>query len=283
MFGKIGDIVFAGVNSPLSESVTVAADWAEIKRFGSAPALHNTGRNLVNRSLDVRLHAAFGAGTVENQLFTLQNYVQAGKIVPYEQAGVNRGDVIVQQYSYVVESQTPQGVLVSALVTLNLLEYADGPNKADQSEKGFATDPLKVIPVRVLQTGTTTGALVSVTTDQASAESLSAIEAAIKARDNITERNSLLQKTNSAAKKAGELAKQAKETYDAAAELQAIAANLGNALQSVANTSEVLANAAESGDITNTVSALQNLSDANASVKAAKLPLDKLVISRKPI
>jgi hypothetical protein len=285
MFGQLGDITFQGINTPLAESVTIGGNWSEITRYGGAPALQNTGRALVSRSLDVRLHSAFGKGTVSAQLTQLQNYVQSGTVLPFQQAGVNRGDVVLQTISYTVEIQNPDGELISVLATLNLLEYVKDAqqNQAEQIQQGFATNPEKITPVRVLATGVTESAVVSLTADRADAESVAAIAATIAARDDTSERPKLLQQAEQAAKRAGELAREAKAVYDQAQNLQAIAANLGNAFASAEANADLLAEAARSGDITNSLNAADNLATSSEQIRVAKRPLDKFVISRKPV
>lgn len=124
MFAQLGDIIFEGLKGFDSLSVSVSSSIAQHQLIGGKPKLQGTGSEAQAISLSISLNAAFC--TPENEIAALEKARSEYQVLPLiDGTGRVYGDYVIQSIEYEVIKTDTTGAIVSAQVSVELLESYD--------------------------------------------------------------------------------------------------------------------------------------------------------------
>lgn len=287
MYAQLGNMIFEGVNGFQSLSRIRAVKYTEIQLVDGKPRLQRNGIELTSLALEMKFHVGFGIDptTEINRLITWQN---TGEVLPLiDGQGTEYGNFVIRSVSDSPEVMRVDGKVIWASVSVQLTEFVD-PNaaataKRESIAKGFATDPLKVIPIRVVRVGTTPASITSIQSREAALNGAAAAADIQEAYTTPTRKESLFMAAKVKAEAAASGAREAITRLGEIASLAAKAPALLASLESVRDNSNLMIQRIAEGDLTNALTQATALTAATDTVDGAVRPLDISLILRQPI
>lgn len=287
MYAQLGSLKFEGVRGFQSFSRSQAGRNSEIEIANSKSRLQRNGESLESIQLQIRLHVGFGFGDPGEQIQELKTWMNEGQILPFiDGTGTVYGNFVLNNVKDEVEILGVQGKIISALVSIDLLEFYD-PNpdataKRAAINNGFATSPLKVIPVRIVRPGTNVESLASQESKAATilARGSSGDVSAVAAEPE--KKASLFQSARAKAVAARQSISDAIARVQSVASVAAKAPDLLDAAETMKTNADLMIQRIDEGDLTNALIQAQSFSDSSKLVESALIPLDLSIILRKP-
>lgn len=284
MYAQLGNIKFEGLRGFTGQRRDREITFAELPLLDGKARLQRTGSALETLGLELLLHIGFTDPVAD--LAELAELAENGEVLPFVVGdGSFIGNYVITKLADTINETNRLGVPTSITVSVEIKEFID-PNPtatADASARnnGFATSPLKVVPVRVARTGTTPAAVTSQAVTEAAGASNSAIGDVKKASVDASQQASLLQRAGQALRRAQEVAQTAIDNIQNYASLATTAPNLLATMQGVYSNAALLAGYVASGDLTNALTQSDALAAAVGNSTAAVIPLDGALIQRR--
>ena len=137
----LGEITLAGQMQPTSFDTTAEAAWAEHAKLQGKPSLQRVGSKADTLALTFHVHAQFQQP--ERFLQQLADLKEAGTVLPLSNdAGDALGDWVIQSLATTRQRTLPDGSIIEATVSVNLLEWVtvDGVSERKYAarQQGFA-------------------------------------------------------------------------------------------------------------------------------------------------
>lgn len=137
MYAQLGDIVFEGLFGFDGFSGKQAASLAEHARIDGKPRLQKVGDELEEIQLSIHMHSRFC--NPEAQIAQLHSYVSDGAVLSLiNGAGEFLGDFVIAEVGRSINHTTPTGQIISARVTVSLLEYAQSEDRVAIAARSIA-------------------------------------------------------------------------------------------------------------------------------------------------
>lgn len=157
MYGQLGTIVFEGVLSPDAITIDGAETYAKHALINQRQRVDHTGTELRTIAMSIQFHVAFC--TPEASIDQMWGAKNTATILSFV-LGNGRviGDFVIASISENWLNAAPDGTLIAARLTINLLEiYSDATAKATQVQQaaraaGIALGENDVTPVRARDT-----------------------------------------------------------------------------------------------------------------------------------
>lgn len=286
MYAQLGDIVFEGPMGFQSISRSRAGTNSEVSMIDGKPRLQRNGTSLESVQIEMRLHVGFGAGNPIDIIEKMRTWQDEGQVLPLiDGQGEVLGNYVLQKVGDSTEISRIDGKMISANVSIDLLEFYD-PNpdvtaKRAAIQKGFATNPLKVIPVRVTRVATTPAAMASLEGKSSIANASGSAADIQSVVDQPSKKDSFFQ---SAKVKAQAARADIQKVLDRINEVESIAAKAPDLLvaaESMRDNADLMITRIEEGDLTNALTQSSALLDSSAGLGNAMLPLDLSLILRE--
>lgn len=284
MYFTLGDITFSGSYSPKAMTGEFAPRYARQDVINGKTYLQRTGTSLDQYSLDIFLHYSFV--DVQAAVDGFKAHMEAGDVLTYaDAAGNTLGDFVITRLSVKELNRNHLAEMVTAEVSLSLLEYVDpdpqATIKTNAVGAGLAIAENGVVPVRAAALPLSASGEVIASVTSANAAATQAEVLVRRAVIFAPERESLLSQID-ATYRAG--AKGLAAGIEKAAEIQTLSARAPALLADMASAKDALdlaAGAARSGDLTNLRAAAANALTAtdNSVVSGQNLTID--IISRR--
>ena len=285
MYAQLGNIRFEGLRGFTSLGREREATFSEIPLLDGKARLQRTGSALVIIAFDMLLRREFSDPVAD--LAELNDVRETGEVLPFLTGDSEFiGNFVITKLSESIGETDLQGIPVSIDVSIELKEFID-PNPGataakDAKDKGFATNPAKVVPVLLERAGTTPAAVTSQSVRESSGASMAAIADITKAAADVDRRQSLLNRAAQSLKTAQTAAQTAIKNLQDFASLAAVAPALLADVQGVAANAELLKNYAASGDLTNALTQSNSLTASVGAMNSSVGPLDALLMKRGP-
>lgn len=157
MFAQLGDIIFEGLKGFDSLSVSVSSSIAQHQLIGGKPKLQGTGSEAQAISLSISLNAAFC--TPENEIAALEKARSEYQVLPLiDGTGRVYGDYVIQSLEYDISKTDTSGAIVSASVTIELIESYDEEKAKARAlaarNAAFAVSSMNPIQATTVSAGT---------------------------------------------------------------------------------------------------------------------------------
>lgn len=286
MYAQLGSTIFKGLFGMESFSRSRSVKTVDVELLNNKPRTQRTGENLAELSISVVLAAEYVADIAET-IAGFYTSMATGEVLPLLGGdGTVFGDFIIIEIGETVQDLSPSGTVTEASISLTLKEWVDpNPTKtiaATARKNAFAVGVEKVVPVNVLAQGETImGATVkSVRTQQnAAAEATVLIE---KSRVSPSELFSFFKRAigkiditrTNAQKLVLDLLKNVA--------LQELAPGLLDIAQQASFNADNVRIALQTQNLTAALSYSEILASDLVIMREKSLPLDKIILQRKP-
>lgn len=285
MYAQLGNVRFEGLRGFTSLKREREATYAELQLLDGKARLQRLGSSLDSISFDMLLRREFTDPVAD--LSELNGLRETGEVLPLLTGdGYFIGNYVITKISDTTDETDLSGVPISVSLTIELKEFIDPNPEATASQKArddaFATNPAKVVPVKIERSGTTPAAVTSAAVRETSGSSNSATNDIAKAAVDPTQGASLLQRAGQSLKNAQTKTQTAIQNLQDYASLQSVAPNLLLSIQGVAANVVLLKSYVDSGDLTNALTQSEALSAAVGHMDSSVGPLDSLLMKRGP-
>lgn len=285
MYAQLGNIRFEGLRGFTSLKRDREATYSEMPLLDGKARLQRLGSSLDAISFDMLFRREFTDPVAD--LAELNELRETGEVLPLLTGdGSFVGNFIITKLSDTTDETDPSGVPISISLTVDLKEFVDPNPEATANtqarDNAFATNPAKVVPVKLERSGTTPAAVTSSAVRETSGACNSATDTVKKASVDADQRDSLLQRAAQALKNAQNKAQTAIQNLQDYASLQTVAPALLAEVQAVAGNVSLLKSYIDAGDLTNALTQSDALSASVGTMDTAVRPLDALLMKRGP-
>jgi phage protein U len=287
MYAQLGTLVFEGIFGMQSLPRSRGVRYTDITLADGKPRKQRNGIELDTIQIDVRFHSGFGA-TPQTQINLLTTWQNTGEVLPLiDGQGNNYGNFVIEKITDIPEIVGVTGEVISSNVSIQLSEYVDSnpaaTTKRQNIQNGFATDPLKVIPISVTRKGTTPASVTSTEAKEAAANAAGSASDIAKVVTAPAQKPSLFQSAKSKAQAAAAGARASIARIQDVTTIAARAPQLLTALQAVRDNADLMVTRIAEGDLTNALYQAKSLDDSSRLIDAALKPLDILLVTKQAI
>lgn len=285
MYAQLGNVRFEGLRGFTSLHRDREATFAEMPLMDGKARLQRLGSALDSIGFDMVFRREFTDPVAD--LAELNDLREAGDVLPLLTGdGAFIGNFVITKLSDVVDETDATGVPVAITLSVELKEFVDPNPQATQAaaarDKGFATSPAKVVPVRLERAGTTPAAVTSQSVRDSSGSAVAAVKGITAASANVDQQASLLQRAGQSLKNVQDKAETAIKNLQDYASLQSVAPDLLSTVQGLAANAALIKGYIDAGDLTNALTQSTALTAAVGSMDTAVRPLDSLLMKRGP-
>jgi phage protein U len=286
MYAQLGDIIFEGATGFQTFSRSRTGTNVEVGTIDGKPRLQRNGTNLESVQIDIRLHSAFGAGDPIDLITKLNTWQDEGQVLPLiDGQGEVLGNYVLQKVGDSIDIMRIDGKIISATVSIDLLEFYDpSPEvtlKRAAIQNGFATNPLKVIPIRVARVATTPSAMASLEGKSAMANAKGAAGSVQSVVDEPSKLESFFQTAKVKAQAAKADIEKVLQRLNDVESIVTKAPDLLDAAENFRDNADLMITRLEEGDLTNALTQSSALLDSTNTLGASMIPLDVSIILRQ--